>query len=99
MPAAPPPPPRNAPPPKPPDATLRTVTERSNVEVRGLDSKFWRDIYPFLLSTSWPRLIVLIVTVYLVANACFGLLFWLDPGGVENVAAGSFPEAFYFSVQ
>lgn len=69
------------------------------VTTRGLDHKPWRDIYPFLLSTTWPRLVAMIVGAYLTVNALFGLLFWLDPGGIENTRPGSYADAFNFSVQ
>jgi inward rectifier potassium channel len=69
------------------------------VVTRGLARKPWRDLYPFLLSTTWPRLVAMIVAAYLAVNALFGLLFWVDPGGIENTRPGSFADAFYFSVQ
>jgi len=80
-------------------AAPRTIASRDVVVTRGLDKKFWRDIYPFLLATSWPRLIALIIVIYLAVNAIFGFIFFMDPGGIENVRADSFADAFYFSVQ
>lgn len=76
------------------------LSRRSGLVVtRGLDHKPWRDIYPFLLSTTWPRLLAMIIGAYLAVNALFGLLFWVDPGGVENMRPGSYADAFFFSVQ
>lgn len=69
------------------------------VVTRGLQFKPWRDIYPFLLSTSWPWLLTMIVAWYLTINAAFGVLFFIDPGGVEGARPGSFPDAFFFSIQ
>lgn len=69
------------------------------VEVRGLNAQPWRDVYPYLLSANWPRLIAIIVGFYLAMNLLFGALFWLDPGGIENARPGSFADAFNFSVQ
>ena len=69
------------------------------VVTKGLEFKPWRDIYPFLLSTSWPWLLVMIVAWYVAINAAFGFLFWIDPGGVENTRPGSFFDAFFFSIQ
>lgn len=74
-------------------------TQARLVVTRGLDFKPWRDIYPFLLSTSWPWLLTMIVVWYMAINAAFGALYWLDPGGVENTRPGSFPDAFFFSIQ
>jgi len=81
------------------EATAKSETWGSGVEIRGLDKKWWRDVYPFLLSISWPRLMVLVVAAYLAINALFGALYALDPGGVANIRPGSLADDFYFSVQ
>jgi inward rectifier potassium channel len=80
-------------------STAKSRVWGSGVVVRGLDKKWWLDVYPLLLSISWPRLIALIVASYGAINAAFGALYWLNPGGVENCRPGSFADAFYFSVQ
>src|SRR5256885_73769 len=64
------------------------------ITIKGLSRKPLRDIYPYLLATSWPRLLTMISAAYLAANALFGGLFWLDPGGIENVRAGNYWDAF-----
>jgi len=57
------------------------------------------DLYHLLLTSPWWALFGLIVASYLVANAAFAALFWLDEGGVENVRPGNFADAYFFSVQ
>jgi inward rectifier potassium channel len=85
--------------PNPQPAAVARPATRLSVEIRGLERKPWRDIYPFLLSTSWPRLLTLIALLYVGVNALFGLGYWLDPGGVENARPGSYADAFFFSIQ
>jgi inward rectifier potassium channel len=82
-----------------PKAVAAAQPARLSVEIRGLERKPWRDIYPFLLSTTWPRLLSLICLLYLGANALFAAAFWWDVGGVENARPGSYEDAFFFSVQ
>ena len=57
------------------------------------------DLYHFLVSISWARLIGLIVLGFVGANAVFAALFLLRPGSIEGARAGSFVDAFFFSVQ
>lgn len=52
-----------------------------------------------MLTISWPRLIGLLVVIYLVLNAIFAGLYLLDPGGLENARKGEFLDHFFFSVQ
>ena len=57
------------------------------------------DLYHFLVSSSWPRLLSLLVVAFLGANALFALAYLLEPAGIENARPGSFADAFFFSVQ
>lgn len=54
-----------------------------------------RDAYHFLSTTSWTWLITLLTVLFVLANALFGLLYWLRPGCVANTD-GSFVECFFF---
>ena len=58
----------------------------------------FRDLYAFLLHTSWPVVFGLAALSYLIVNATFGLLYWLAPGCIAN-SSGSYLEAFFFSVR
>ena len=57
------------------------------------------DLYHFLLTSSWPRLLTLLVVAYTAANALFALGYLLEPDALENARPGSFADAFFFSVQ
>ncbi len=59
----------------------------------------WRDTYHWVLSLSWPRFALLIGCVYLGINVLFAALYAVGGKCVEGMTAGSFPEAFFFSVQ
>lgn len=69
----------------------------ARIRRRGLRARPLGDLYHFLLTTSWSRLITLITASYLAANLAFALVYWLDRTGVENMT--SFHDAFFFSVQ
>ncbi len=68
----------------------------ANVERVGVSRQ--RDLYHFLIRSSWKKLIGLFVLLYLGTNACFALAY-LVLGGIENAREGSFFDAFFFSVQ
>jgi inward rectifier potassium channel len=57
-----------------------------------------RDFYHALLRMPWRWAIATIAAVYLAANVLFALGY-LETGGVVHAAAGSFADAFFFSVQ
>jgi inward rectifier potassium channel len=56
------------------------------------------DVYHFLLTSSWAVLFALMLVLYLGGNTAFALAYLLD-GGIENARAGSFADAYFFSVQ
>ncbi len=56
------------------------------------------DLYYFLLTSRWWVLFAVILACYLTANAVFAAIYVAD-GGIENARAGSFRDAFFFSVQ
>jgi inward rectifier potassium channel len=62
------------------------------------DGHLGGDLYHFLLTESWPTLLVGIALMFVVVNALFALVYMLDKG-VENARPGSFADAFFFSVQ
>jgi inward rectifier potassium channel len=58
------------------------------------------DLYHFLLTISWSRLIGLIVVGFVAANAVFAALYLFGgPDTIEGAQPGSFADAFFFSVQ
>lgn len=68
------------------------------IRVVGDSRKPLRDFYYALLRLPWPATLATIALGFLSANAVFALGFLLT-GGIAHAAAGSFADAFYFSVQ
>ena len=59
----------------------------------------WRDVYQWILSLTWPRFAALITAAYIAINLLFATLYWLSGNGIAGMPPGSFPAAFFFSVQ
>jgi inward rectifier potassium channel len=57
------------------------------------------DLYHLLLQASWPRVMLLVASMYLTINAFFACLYLAGGDCVTGAAPGSFPAAFFFSVQ
>jgi inward rectifier potassium channel len=75
-----------------------TKEGRSNVVPRGLVKPFFGDFYHSWLNASWTRVFLGVSAVYLAVNFVYALAY-LATGGIENARAGSFSDAFFFSVQ
>jgi inward rectifier potassium channel len=83
-----------------PEQVKAAAPPRVAIEIRGLQRKPWRDVYPFLLATTWPRLLSMIAVLYLAFNALFGAIYYYgDPGGIENADPHSYLDNFFFSIQ
>jgi inward rectifier potassium channel len=57
------------------------------------------DLYHFLLTASWTRVLAILFVLYLAANVLFACAFLLGGDNIEHAHAGSFRDAFFFSVQ
>jgi inward rectifier potassium channel len=57
------------------------------------------DLYHLILTLSWWQFFVAVFLFYLAVNALFALVFLASPGSVKNAAAGSFADAFFFSIE
>ena len=57
------------------------------------------DPYHLALSITWPQFFAGLIAVYLVINLFFALLYFLVPGSVVNLPAGSLVDAFFFSIE
>ena len=111
---------RNPPPPPPEDPSRdlgfgSVVARESRKRLLNKDGSFnvvreglgWlRSLSPYhyLLTTTWPRFLGLVVVFFLVTNATFGLAFFAcGPGQIAGSKAVSLPdqylEDFFFSVQ
>src|SRR5215469_1873313 len=58
-----------------------------------------RDVYHLMLTMPWTWFFGVQAIGYLIFNAIFALLYLAQPGSVANAKAGSFADAFFFSVQ
>ncbi len=70
-----------------------------NIERIGIQSSWWLDLYHFLQTASWRKLIALLSGVYLGSNLLFALFYLPGLAGLANAHPGSFTDAFFFSVQ
>jgi inward rectifier potassium channel len=59
----------------------------------------WRDIYHLILTLSWPQFAGLVLGIYVVINLCFATLYMLGGRCIAELLPGSFPDAFFFSVE
>ena len=64
-----------------------------------VEHREWRDAYHWILSLTWPRFTLLIAAVYISINAFFALLYCLGGQAIAGMTPGSFPQAFFFSIQ
>src|SRR5437773_10878295 len=81
---------------------------RKPVSVRAVQFEFlkvnaetweWRDLYHWILALNWPRFAALILGGYIAINIIFAALYSIGGDCVAGMARGSFPDAFFFSVQ
>lgn len=79
----------------------RTISTRSgHLEFIKINTRTeWRDVYQWILSLTWSRFAALISAVYIAINLLFATLYWLSGNGIAGMPPGSFPAAFFFSVQ
>ncbi|HKM99968.1 MAG TPA: ion channel [Candidatus Binataceae bacterium] len=57
------------------------------------------DVYHFLVRSSWPTLLLLVLTAFITMNALFGLVYWIDGGVAGSGHPGLYSDMFFFSVQ
>jgi len=72
----------------------RTEFLKINAAVSG-----WRDSYHWVLSLTWPRFALFLASSYVIINLLFGALYAIRPGCIADLEPGSFPYAFFFSVE
>lgn len=72
----------------------RTEFLKINAAVSG-----WRDSYHWVLSLTWPRFALFLASSYVIINLIFGALYAARPGCIADLEPGSFPYAFFFSVE
>src|SRR5262245_14119389 len=63
-------------------------------------SKFdLRDTYHFILTLTWPQFATLVLAIYILINLAFAGLYVLGGRSIAELPPGSFPDAFFFSVE
>ncbi|MCA1657878.1 MAG: hypothetical protein LC627_01105 [Verrucomicrobiaceae bacterium] len=72
----------------------RTEFLKINAAVSG-----WRDSYHWVLSLSWPRFALFLLGSYVFINLLFATLYAVGGNCVAEMTPGSFPQAFFFSVE
>ena len=73
-----------------------------NIEFLKLNSAplEWRDAYHWLLTLTWPRFLLFLLSSYLSLNACFALFYHFGGGhDIAEMRPGSYADAFFFSVE
>src|SRR6202045_4088562 len=58
-----------------------------------------RDTYHLVLTLSWPGFAAVVFAIYLFINVVFATLYLLEPHAIAEMRAGSFFDAFFFSVE
>jgi inward rectifier potassium channel len=69
------------------------------IVMRPAHARWSQDAYFFLLTRSWPGLLGTFAALYVGINALFALAYLVCGDCIENARAGSFADAFFFSVQ
>lgn len=78
---------------------VREDGRRRDIQVRGLPKRGFIDFYHRVMTIDWWRFAAAAVALYLLINAVFAFLYWLDPRGVQGARPGSFFDDFNFSVE
>jgi inward rectifier potassium channel len=81
--------------------TLRIINREGRFEIEGLGLWYhhWRDPYHLMLTVPWIGFGAIISGAYLLVNAGFALLYLVGGDCLNGATAGSFWDAFFFSVQ
>jgi inward rectifier potassium channel len=82
-------------------APSRSVARGGTIGIErvGLKHTGYRDAYHYMMTMPVGWLLATIISVYLLANGLFALLYLMFPGSIANAQPGSFSDAYFFSVQ
>jgi inward rectifier potassium channel len=58
-----------------------------------------RDPYTIAITVTWGSFFLLLFLIEILINTVFAILYTLDPGCLTNANAGSFIDAFFFSIE
>ncbi|RDS82692.1 ion channel [Dyella psychrodurans] len=65
----------------------------------GIHEPFWDDFYHRALTMTWPAFFGLAVSVFLMFNAVFAMIYQIDQHGIANQYPQGLAGAFFFSVE
>ena len=65
----------------------------------GYHNRWYTDIYHRTLVMRWPTFFLVGGLLYLALNVLFATLYWVRADTIEHSRAGSFVDAFFFSIQ
>jgi inward rectifier potassium channel len=82
-----------------PRAPISTRAGRTEFLKINAASRGWRDSYHWVLCLSWPRFGLFLLCSYIVINLLFAALYVVGRSCIADMTPGSFPEAFFFSVE
>ena len=84
-----------------PSAQARFLSRSGATDVvrSGVAPRRWHDVYHSALNASWGVLLASFAAFYVVVNALFALLYVAGGDDIAHARAGSFVDAFFFSVQ
>jgi inward rectifier potassium channel len=82
--------------PRPPISTRAGRTEFLKINAA---SRGWRDTYHWILCLSWPRFVTFLLAVYFAINLVFATAYALGGACIGEMTPGSFPQAFFFSIE
>ena len=81
------------------DAALPIPPGNNDLPKKGARRYDLRDPYHLAVSVSWPVFALTSLAVWVVINLLFACLYALSDGGISKAAAGSFSDAFFFSIE
>jgi inward rectifier potassium channel len=84
---------------RPVPSVVRRFGAGREVVALGLRAQPLRDVYLWLLTSSWRRFFALVLAAYLGANAVFAVGYLALGDAIEAARPGHFGDAFFFSVQ
>jgi inward rectifier potassium channel len=81
--------------------TVRIANQDGKLVIEGMNKwyRHWRDPYHLLLTIPWIGFVAIVSTAYLLLNTIFALAYLAGGDCLTGAKAGSFSDAFFFSVQ
>jgi inward rectifier potassium channel len=78
----------------------RQIVSVNSTNPEGVDDagRNFGDFYHYLLTCSWPFLLVQAAIAFFLLNALFGVAYYFT-GGIANARPGSFADVYFFSIE